>query len=178
VKLMRKLLKKHGFAPTVLMTDKLRSYGAARSESGLAARHEQGLRRNNRAENSHQLVRRRERRLSGSSRPDQHSGSCLFTPLSTTLSTFSAIPLTAARFAPSKRKPCRRGIERHRRHAKLTICWSGWPTARRHDQSAFMIVAAIYKGRDGGSRPAELEGGRRKLLAPKQAFPSECPQPS
>jgi transposase-like protein len=63
VKLMRKLLKKQGFAPTVLVTDKLRSYGAARSELRLAARHEQGLRLNNRAENSHQPVRRRERKL-------------------------------------------------------------------------------------------------------------------
>ena len=55
VKLMRKLLKKQGFAPAaVLVTDKLRSYGAARSEIGLSARHEQGLRKNNRAENSHQ----------------------------------------------------------------------------------------------------------------------------
>jgi putative transposase len=43
VKLM-KLLKKHGFAPGVLVTDKLRSHGAAKSEIGLSARHEQGLR--------------------------------------------------------------------------------------------------------------------------------------
>ena len=54
VKLMRKLLKKQGFAPDVLVTDKLRSYGAAKSEIGLSARHDQGLRANNRAENSHQ----------------------------------------------------------------------------------------------------------------------------
>ena len=60
---MRKLLKKQGFAPDVLVTDKLRSYGAAKSELGLAAQHEQGLRRNNRAENSHQPIRRRERKL-------------------------------------------------------------------------------------------------------------------
>jgi putative transposase len=51
VKLMRKLLKKQGFAPDVLVTDKLRSYGAAKSEMRLCARHEQGLRKNNRAEN-------------------------------------------------------------------------------------------------------------------------------
>ena len=44
VKLMRKLLKKQGFAPDVLVTDKLRSYGAAKSEMGLLARHAQGLR--------------------------------------------------------------------------------------------------------------------------------------
>ena len=60
IKLMRKLLKKQGFTPEMLMTDKLRSYGAAKSELGLSARHEQGLRRNNRAENPHQPVRRRE----------------------------------------------------------------------------------------------------------------------
>jgi len=63
VKLMRKLLKKLGFAPDVLVTDKLRSYGAAKAALGLSARHEQGLRKNNRAENSHQPVRRRERKM-------------------------------------------------------------------------------------------------------------------
>ena len=60
---MRKLLKKQGFAPSVLVTDKLRSYGAVKAEIGLSAHHEQGLRKNNRAENSHQPVRRRERKL-------------------------------------------------------------------------------------------------------------------
>ena len=45
LRLMRKLLKKQGFAPDVLVTDKLRSYGAARRELGLSARHEQGLRK-------------------------------------------------------------------------------------------------------------------------------------
>jgi transposase-like protein len=63
LKLMRKLLKKQGFAPSVLVTDKLPSYGAAKRELGLFAHHEQGLRRNNRAENSHQVVRRRERKM-------------------------------------------------------------------------------------------------------------------
>jgi transposase-like protein len=63
VKLMRKLLKKQGCAPDILVTDKLRSYGAARSEMGLSARHEQGVRRNNRAETSHQPTRRRERKM-------------------------------------------------------------------------------------------------------------------
>ena len=60
---MRKLLRKTGVAPELLVTDKLRSYGAAFRETGLAARQEQGLRKNNRAENSHQPVRRRERKM-------------------------------------------------------------------------------------------------------------------
>src|ERR687897_2666795 len=62
LRLMRKLLKKQGYAPDKLVTDKLGSYGAARRELGLSARHEQGLRKNNRAENSHQPLRRRERK--------------------------------------------------------------------------------------------------------------------
>jgi transposase-like protein len=39
---MRKLIRKHGFAPEVLVTDKLRSYGAAKAQLGLLAHHEQG----------------------------------------------------------------------------------------------------------------------------------------
>jgi len=63
VRLMRKLLKKQGFAPKLAVTDKLRSYAAAFRELHLICRHEQGLRMNNRAKNSHQVVRRRERKM-------------------------------------------------------------------------------------------------------------------
>ena len=62
-RLMRKLLRKQGFVPKLLVTDKLRSYGSAFRKLQLACPHEQGLRRNNRAENSHQPVRRRERKM-------------------------------------------------------------------------------------------------------------------
>jgi transposase-like protein len=54
LRLMRKLLKKQGFAPKLLVTDKLRSYASAFRRLRLACRPEQGLRKNNRAENSHQ----------------------------------------------------------------------------------------------------------------------------
>jgi IS1 family transposase len=63
LRLMRKLLKKQGFAPKLLVTDKLRSYGSAFRHLRLTCPHEQGLRSNNRAENSHQVVRRRERKM-------------------------------------------------------------------------------------------------------------------
>jgi putative transposase len=62
-RLLRKLLKKQGFAPKRITTDKLRSYGAAIRTERLSAAHDQGLRANNRAENSHQPVRRRERKM-------------------------------------------------------------------------------------------------------------------
>ena len=61
--LMRKLLRKLGFAPKLLTTDKLGSYRAAFRHLGLTCPHEQGLRANNRAENSHQAVRQRERKM-------------------------------------------------------------------------------------------------------------------
>ena len=63
LRLMRKLLRKQGFVPKLLVTDKLRSYGSAFRQLQLTCRHEQGLRKNNRAENSHQPVRRRERKM-------------------------------------------------------------------------------------------------------------------
>ena len=65
LKLMRKLLRKYGFVPDKLVTDDLRSYGAAASDLGLAKRHERGRWRNNRAENSHQPTRRRKRKMQG-----------------------------------------------------------------------------------------------------------------
>ena len=63
LRLMRKLLKKQGFPPKLLVTDKLGSYGSAFRRLRLICRHEQGLRKNNRAENSHQIVRRREHKM-------------------------------------------------------------------------------------------------------------------
>jgi len=61
-KLMKKLLRKYGFAPTRIVTDRLRSYPAAFKAMGFTATHDRGLRANNRAETSHQPVRRRERK--------------------------------------------------------------------------------------------------------------------
>jgi putative transposase len=62
-RLLRKLLKKNAMAPRVMITDKLGSYGAARREMGLSIEHRQHKGLNNRAENSHQPTRRRERQM-------------------------------------------------------------------------------------------------------------------
>jgi putative transposase len=61
LQLLRKLLRRQGFVPTVIVIDKLRSYRAALREIGFSGSHEQGLRAN--AENSHQPIRRRERKM-------------------------------------------------------------------------------------------------------------------
>ena len=60
-RLMRKLLKKQGRPPRVLITDKLKSYAAANKELGLDFEHRQHKGLNNRAENSHQPTRVREK---------------------------------------------------------------------------------------------------------------------
>ena len=65
LKLMRKLLKKCGFVPECFITDDLRSYGAAARDLGIEKRRQRGRWRNNRAENSHQPTRRRERKMQG-----------------------------------------------------------------------------------------------------------------
>ena len=61
LKLIRGLLKKQGIVPASITTDRLRSYRAAMRDLDLLNRHVTGGRSNNRAENSHQPVRRRER---------------------------------------------------------------------------------------------------------------------
>jgi len=63
LKLMRKLLKAQGFAPTIVVTDKLPSYRSALETLGMKRKHVTGGRSNNRAENSHLPIRQRERRM-------------------------------------------------------------------------------------------------------------------
>ena len=65
LKLMCKLLTKHGFAPRTIVTDKWRAYAAAFRDLGLNARHLQAKWKNNRIEGSHVRVRRRERAMQG-----------------------------------------------------------------------------------------------------------------
>ena len=70
-RLLRKLMKRQGQAPRVMITDKLASYSAAKREvmPGVEHRRHKGL--NNRAENSHQPTRRRERQMKRFKSPAQ-----------------------------------------------------------------------------------------------------------
>ena len=64
LRLLRKLLKRQGYVPDRFVTDGLLTYGAALETLGCRSRHRPGrLRENNRAENSHLSVRRRERKM-------------------------------------------------------------------------------------------------------------------
>jgi len=63
LKLLRKLLKNQGIPPTKIVTDKLRSYGAALRELDMEHLHDTTNILNNRAESSHVPIRRRERKM-------------------------------------------------------------------------------------------------------------------
>lgn len=63
LKFLRKAMKQYG-APSVIVTDGLKSYGAAMKDIGNSGRQETGRYLNNRAEYSHQPFRRRERAMS------------------------------------------------------------------------------------------------------------------
>ena len=62
LKFIRKSMQRYG-QPHIIVTDKLRSYGAAMKVIGNAQKQETGRWLNNRAENSHQPFRRRERAM-------------------------------------------------------------------------------------------------------------------
>jgi putative transposase len=63
IRFFRKLLRGTGRKPRVIITDKLRSYGAAKRVVMPGVAHRQHRYLNNRAENSHQPTRERERRM-------------------------------------------------------------------------------------------------------------------
>lgn len=71
VRFFRKLLRSTGRKPRVIITDKLRSYGVARKVVLPRVCHRQSRYLNNRAENSHQPTRQRERRMRKFKSPEQ-----------------------------------------------------------------------------------------------------------
>ncbi|MEM9670193.1 MAG: IS6 family transposase [Pseudomonadota bacterium] len=62
LKFLRKAMKRYG-SPKTIVTDRLRSYGAAMKEIGNSDRRQVGRHLNNRVENSHLPFRRRERAM-------------------------------------------------------------------------------------------------------------------
>lgn len=64
-RLLVRLLKKQGLSPKRIITDKLRSYGAASRDVMPSVEHRSHKGLNNRAENSHVPLRKRERMMQG-----------------------------------------------------------------------------------------------------------------
>src|SRR5438270_8060353 len=98
LRLMRKLLKKQGFAPKLLVTDKLGSYGSAFRQLRLTCPRDRGLRKNNRAEIPIKWCGDENAKCSGSSRFDPPSVFSISIPPSTILSTINDISSLGRRF--------------------------------------------------------------------------------
>ena len=90
LKFLKRIMKRYG-RPRKIVTDGLCSYCAATKEIGNADRHEVGRRLNNRAENSHQPFRRRERAMQRFRSTKTLKNSAQFMLRSTTISIRSAI---------------------------------------------------------------------------------------
>ena len=138
LRLMRKLLKKQGFAPKLLVTDKLGSYVSAFRQLRLTRPHDRGLRKKNRAENSHQIVRRRERKMQRfkSSRSAQRFSTSI--PPSTIPSTINDISSLGRRFGPSEPKPPPAGKMRLPSHETRCDLADSLHPARSRDNAAWL----------------------------------------
>ena len=104
-RLLTRLLKKQGLAPKRMITDKLRSYGAAKRQVMPGVEHRSHKRLNNRAENSHVPLRKRERSMKGFRSPGS---------LQRFISIFSAVRNL---FVPSRSQCSTLGIRSHRLRA-------------------------------------------------------------
>ncbi|MBB3136743.1 putative transposase [Rhizobium pisi] len=104
-RLVMRLLKNQGMVPRRMITDKLRSYGAAKRQVMPGVEHRSHKSLNNRAENSHLPFRKRERMRQGF----RSIGS-----LQHFVSLFSAVRNL---FVPDHTKPSANQIRNHRPHA-------------------------------------------------------------
>ena len=102
-RLMRKLLKAQGRAPRVLITDKLKSYAAAKRTVMPGVEHRQHKGLNNRAENSHQPTRRRGR--SSASSPSTTRSPTSFPAAETTKPPPTSAPPETGPSRPGPRSP-------------------------------------------------------------------------
>ncbi|MFD5337843.1 IS6 family transposase [Streptomyces hawaiiensis] len=105
----RRLLKTAGVVPRVIVTDKLRSYGAAHREGMPSVEHRSHKGLNNRAENSHQPTRQRER----ATKSFRNTGAA-----QRFLSAFSGI-------SPHFR-PRRHLMPAHDYRAEMAVCFAIW----------------------------------------------------
>jgi hypothetical protein len=160
-RLMRKLLRKLRLAPKLLRTDKLASYRAAFRQLRLTCPHEQGLRANNRAENSHQAVRRRERKMQRFKSAGSAQRFLSTTPPSTTTSTFSATSSPDRRCGPFEPKRWPDGRQQSPLpDTRVTLACSSARAGCR--DKAGVTNMSVTQRIAGGAPPADLpHDGRR-----------------
>jgi putative transposase len=148
----RKLLKRCQYLPRVLITDQLKSYGAAKREVLPSVEHRQHRYLNNRPENSHQPTRQRERRMQGFKSPGhaQRVPRCLWAHCPT--------------FPPATPPPLRPGLSRR---DDPTL-----PELARSDRASGCIDSATDRD-SPPSRPMSRSTGN-KLTKPLRGYNLAC----
>src|SRR5258708_30003912 len=114
--MLRKLLKKQMPPPRVMITDKLARYGAAKRDVMPGVEHRQHKGLNNRAENSHQPRRRRERQIKQFKSAGQAGG--FFQRTTRSITCFISAAITS--LPPSTELPERRHAGSGRKLAALS----------------------------------------------------------
>jgi len=145
LKFLKRIMKKYG-RPRSVVTDGLCSYPAAMKEIGNADRHEVGRRLNNRAENSHQPFRRRERAM-------QRFRSAK------TLQKFSSVH--AQTLAPGRMHAAMFDLMRGDRARAAPNALELTRIAREYDLNLFRAFGVFLEGWATGAPGGGLEGMRR-----------------
>ena len=141
------------------MTDDLRSYHAAARDLGIGHRHRTGRWRNNRAENSHQPTRRRDRTRKVSGASVQHKDFSPFTQQPTTRSTFNAISFQQGRTELFEPRPWTHGVRPLLQHEH--------DHRRDHSRPSFDNVTKPFRPLGRRNRGERL----RILCCAKKAWP-------
>jgi len=157
----RKLLTKTGQVPRVIVTDKLKSYGAARREVMPSVEHRSHKWLNNRAENSHQPTRQRERAMKG------------FRGAGAAQRFLSAFTRISPHYR-TRRHLLTAGRYRFEMMIRFTL-WNhitsptGLPTAGLSNQRLILVVELVAGGGGEASFEGDLEGVQRCLPAHRPA---------
>jgi hypothetical protein len=160
-KFLKRIMKKYG-QPLSVVTDGLCSYPAAMKEIGNADRQEAGRRLNNRAENSHQPFRRRERAIQR------------FRSMKT-LQKFSSVHAQVHNLFNQERHLVTRRVYKQRRTAAL----AEWRTRRRPSIARGDIAQRINKRSYFDNARAGVQGdlGRARARRPPIGLPKICLPP-
>jgi transposase-like protein len=153
LRLMRKLLKKQGFAPKLLVTDKLGSYGSAFRQLRLTCPHDRGLRKTIAQKTPIKSCVDESAKCSGSSRRDPRSDFSTSIPPSTTPSTINDISSLGPHFGSSEPKQPPSGKMRLPSHETRSDLATPLHPARYRDNA---VQAAA------GSRKAAAPGNPHK----------------
>lgn len=118
LKLLRRLLKNQAYVPEAIVTDGLASYRAALNVLGGQSRHQSGrLRDNNRVENSHLPIRRRERKMQRFK--SQGQAQRFVSTFRAIYNTFNLQRHLVSRKTPNLPRRCHSGMERRVRRSGL-----------------------------------------------------------